>query len=125
MAAAVSPAVAEDFDANVSMITDFNETVNLMPDTKDVDATPDIFGATAFDGLAVVSKESRKVHVEVNGYTRDMETKDITFRFNSAGKILLFTNIFISIKGKLILIVKIFFENINTHCSNSHKKPKT
>jgi len=83
MAAAFSPAVAQDFDAEVSMITDFNESVNLMPDTKNVDATPDDMDATLelWDGKAVVSAKSRNVHVEVSGYGRNIKSSDIVLEF--------------------------------------------
>jgi len=86
MAAAVSPAVA-DFDADVSMKTDFNAAVNLMPSTKDVDATPDFVAATPADvdelwnGKAVVSRVSRKVHVAVSGYSRTIKSSDITLEY--------------------------------------------
>lgn len=92
MVAAVSPAVAEGFDAEVSMITDFNEAVNLMPNTKNVDATPDDMDNTLelWDGRAVVSNTSRDVHVEVSEYGRTIRSNDVSLEYYNykAGNIL-------------------------------------
>ena len=67
MAVAVSPAVAGDFMAEVSLVTDFNDSVNLMPIVKDVDATPDTsYEADYWPGKAVISDETRRVHVGVD-----------------------------------------------------------
>ena len=81
MAAAVIPAVAQDFDAEVFMITDFNEDVNLWPSTTDVDATEDI---ADFSGKPVVSATNRDVHIALEGYGRRIVADDILITYYGA-----------------------------------------